>query len=197
MSPQRSNRDQLVEGTLRCLEQLPPERVTARAIADESGANLASIAYHFGSKDELVTTAVLEGLDRWLVEVEQGLATVQSDTSAARYRGAADVIESTRRRHAGLAQMFFTAVARAPHDPRVRAQLAAGFHRTRPVIAELFGLGDDQAGHDAAGLALAQFYGLLLQLSLDPTLAVDGPRLDDANRRMLRLLPTAADEDAR
>ena len=65
------------------------------------------------------------------------------------------------------------------------------------MIAELFGLGADQAGHDAAGLALAQFYGLLLQLSLDPTLAVDGPRLDDANRRMLRLLPTAADEDAR
>jgi AcrR family transcriptional regulator len=44
MSPQRSNRMNLIEGTLRCLERLPPERITARAIAEESGANLASIA---------------------------------------------------------------------------------------------------------------------------------------------------------
>src|SRR5919106_6153791 len=57
VSPQRSNRSRLVEGTLRCLERLPPERITARAIAKESGANLASITYHFGSKDALVTEA--------------------------------------------------------------------------------------------------------------------------------------------
>lgn len=77
-------------------------------------------------------------------------------------------------------------MARAPHDARVREQLAAGFQRTWPAIATLFELGDDQAGHDAAGLALAQFYGLLLQVLLDPALAVDGKRLDRAQRRMLR-----------
>ncbi|HET6213291.1 MAG TPA: TetR family transcriptional regulator, partial [Micromonosporaceae bacterium] len=59
MSPQRSNRANLIEGTLCCLERLPAERVTARAIAQESGANLASITYHFGSKDNLVTAAVV------------------------------------------------------------------------------------------------------------------------------------------
>lgn len=64
VSPQRSNRDQLVDGALRCLERLPADRVTARVIAYESGANLASIGYHFGSKDDLVTAAVIEGLDR-------------------------------------------------------------------------------------------------------------------------------------
>ena len=79
MSPQRSNRAQLVEGTLRCLERLPPERITARAIAAESRANLASIAYHFGSKDDLVTEAVIEGLDRWLAEIESALATVGAE----------------------------------------------------------------------------------------------------------------------
>jgi AcrR family transcriptional regulator len=56
VSPQPSNRANLIEGP-RCLERLPPERVTARAIAESSNANLASIAYHFGSKDELVTEA--------------------------------------------------------------------------------------------------------------------------------------------
>jgi AcrR family transcriptional regulator len=66
VSPQRSNRDALLEGALRCLERLPPERITARTIAAESGANPASIAYHFGSKDNLITEAAITGLDRWL-----------------------------------------------------------------------------------------------------------------------------------
>jgi AcrR family transcriptional regulator len=190
MSPQRSNRDQLIDGTLRCLERLPAERITARAIADESGANLASIGYHFGSKDDLVTAAVIEGLDRWLAEVEDNLSALRSGTPAERFRRANAIIEQTRQRHAGLVQNFVAALAKAPHDPRVRQQLAAGFQRTRPTIADLLELGEDQTGSDAAGLVLALFYGLLIQVMLDPTLAIDGNRMDRAQRRMLRVLPT-------
>ena len=54
----------------------------------ESGANLASINYHFGSKDDLVTEAVIEGLDRWLEEVASGLGDVESQAPAERYRRA-------------------------------------------------------------------------------------------------------------
>src|SRR3712207_9291697 len=103
MSPQRSNRANLIEGTLRCLERLPPERVTARAIAEESGANLASITYHFGSKDNLVTEAVIEGLDRWLADITTALEGLTADTPAARYRQAAAIIETRRSQHTGLA----------------------------------------------------------------------------------------------
>jgi AcrR family transcriptional regulator len=183
VSPQRSNRDQLVDATLRCLERLPAERITARAIADESGANLASIGYHFGSKDELVTAAVVEGLDRWLGEIERTLGDLRSTTSVERFRRATVVIEESRRRHASLAQTFFAAVAKAPHNARVREQLVEGFRRTRPAVAELLGLGQDQTGLDAAGLALAQFYGLLLQALLDPSLAIEGDRLQQAQQR--------------
>jgi AcrR family transcriptional regulator len=183
VSPQRSNRDQLIEATLRCVEQLPPERITARAIVDESEANLASIGYHFGSKDDLVTAAVIEGLDRWLDEIERLLGDLQSTTSAERFRRAGVVIEETRRRHTGLAQTFFAAVAKAPHDARVRDRLAEGFRKTRPAVADLLDLGQDRAGLDAAGLALAQFYGLLLQALLDPALAIDGERLQVAQQR--------------
>jgi len=77
VSPQRSNRRQLIEGTLRCIERLPSERITTRAIAEESDANVASIAYHFGSKDDLVTEAVVEGLDRWLEEIANGFPGVE------------------------------------------------------------------------------------------------------------------------
>lgn len=96
MSPQRSNRSNLVEGTLRCLERLPPERVTAREIAKESRANLASIAYHFGTKDDLVTEAAIAGLDRWLDEIAAGLGDLESQKPAERFRRAGEVIEIGR-----------------------------------------------------------------------------------------------------
>ena len=185
MSPQRSNRSQLIEGTLRCLERLPPEQVTARAIAAESGANLASIAYHFGSKDDLVTTAVIEGLDRWLAEVDRALAAVP----AQRFLRAAEVIERTRRRHEGLARHFLGALARAQHDARVGALLTEGFRHTRPNLAAVLGLGDDQTGLDAAGLVHSMFVGLLFQQLLDPELGIEGDRLEHAAVRLSRILP--------
>ena len=184
MSPQRSNRQKLLDGALRCLERLPIERITARAIADESGANLASITYHFESKDALITAAVIEGLDRWLVEIERVLGKVESASPTERFRKANAVVEQTRQRHVGLVHSFVAALAIAPHEPVVRDQLTEGFRRTRPAVARLLGLGDDRTGSDAAGLALAMFYGQLLQVHTDPDLAVTGARFD---RALIRL----------
>jgi AcrR family transcriptional regulator len=188
MSPQHSNRTNLLEGTLRCLERLPPERVTARAIAAESGANLASIGYHFGSKEELVTAAVIEGLDRWLAEIGAGLERIADADRATRYRRASELVESTRPRNTALARNFAGALARAQHDERVREQLAAGFRRTRPAIAALLGLGEDRAGEDAAGLLHSMFVGMLMQVLLDPELAIDGTRRRRAEARLRDVL---------
>jgi AcrR family transcriptional regulator len=189
VSPQRSNRANLIEGTLACLEKLPPERVTARAITEESGANLASIAYHFGSKDNLVTEAVIEGLDRWLAEITTALGNLDGQDPVERYRRAGEAIETSRRRHAGLATNFIGSLAKAQHDARVRTLLVDGFRRTRPAVAILLGLGSDQAGEDAAGLTLALFNGLLFQSLLDPTLAIEGDRMRQAQARLRGLLP--------
>jgi AcrR family transcriptional regulator len=189
VSPQRSNRLELIEGTLRCLERLPPELVTARAIAAESGANLASIGYHFGSKDALVTEAVVVGLDRWLAEVDRALAALPDATPAARFTRAAALIEQTRRRHAGLARHFLGALARAQHEQRVAVLLAEGFRHTRPSLAAVLDLGHDQAGVDAAGLVHSMFTGLLFQQLLDPDLGIEGDRLEAAKLRLRRVLP--------
>jgi AcrR family transcriptional regulator len=191
MSPQRSNRDTLLEGTLRCLERLPFDRITARAIADESGANLASIAYHFGSKDDLVTEAAILGLDRWLEEIAADLGDIGSQAPAERFRLAFAAVEVSRCRHAGLARNYLTALANAPHDGRIRELLARGFADARPNVATVLGLGDDQAGHDAGGLVLALFHGLLIQVLLDPALAIDGDRFDGAALRLRDVLEDA------
>jgi AcrR family transcriptional regulator len=189
VSPQRSNRLNLIDGTLRCLERLPPERVTARAIAADSGANLASIAYHFGSKDELVTEAVISGLDRWLEEVAAGLDGLATAEQSARLRRAGEVIDATRKQHAGLVRNFLSALVRAQHDHRVRELLTAGFRETRPRIAALLGLGDDEAGGDAGGLVHSMYVGLLFQALLDPGLAIEGERMQRAQSRLRTVLP--------
>jgi AcrR family transcriptional regulator len=154
---------------------------------------IAARKYHFGSKDDLVTEAVIEGLDRWRDEVANGLGDLASTEPAARYRRAGEVIEASRRRHTGLAKNFIGALAKAQHDPRVRERLATGFRRTRPNVAALLHLGSDQAAEDAAGLVLAQFNGLLFQALLDPGLAIEGERMQRAQVRLLRVLPDHAD----
>ena len=95
-----------------------------------------------------------------------------------------DVVATTRHRHAGLARTFLAALARAPHDERVRETLAAGFRRTRHAVAEVLSTGSDTAGIDAAGLALALFNGLLFQTLVDPGLAIEGDRFRAAEARL-------------
>ena len=187
--PQRSNRSELLEGTLRCLERLPTEQITARVIAQESGANLASIRYHFGSKDNLMTAAAIMGLDRWLAEVSAALADVGPQSVATRFQRATQAVEATRRRHAGLARSYVAALARAQHDDEVKTLLATGFDRTRPELAALLGLGDDQEGRDAAGLVLALFHGLVIQSLLDPALAIEGNQMSRALARLGQSIP--------
>lgn len=99
-------------------------------------------------------------------------------------------IDLSRQRHTGLAKNFVGALAKAQHDRHVRAALAAGFRRTRANLAALLGLGDDQAGDDAAGLVVAMFDGLLFQVLLDPDLAIEGDRMLRAQTRLRGVLPT-------
>ena len=61
---QPSNREQLLEGALQCLRTKGYSRTTARDIAGASGANLASIGYHFGSKEALLNAAMIRLLEQ-------------------------------------------------------------------------------------------------------------------------------------
>lgn len=98
-------------------------------------------------------------------------------------------MEATRRRHAGLARSYVAALARAQHDDEVKTLLATGFDRTRPELAALLGLGDDQEGRDAAGLVLALFHGLVIQSLLDPALAIEGNQMSRALARLGQSIP--------
>jgi uncharacterized protein YigA (DUF484 family) len=140
-----------------------------------------------------VSEAAVQGLDRWLEEIDAALGELGLEDPAARFRRAAEAIEETRRRHLGLARNYLGALARAQHDPQIRGLLAEGFRRSRPNVAAVLGLGDDQAGEDAGGLVLSLFHGLLIQMLLDPALTIEGERMQEAQARLRMILPDGAD----
>jgi AcrR family transcriptional regulator len=161
--PQRSNRNALIEGTLRCFASLPISEITAREIADRAEANLASIGYHFGSKDALIAHAMAEGFKRWLAELTAELAGLPESNAASRLFNATQILQEGARRHRGLISAFLSAIAAAPHDHQLRQILGDEYSNSRQEVASLLELGDDDDGHNAAALVLAAFDGLLIQ----------------------------------
>ena len=63
--PGMGNREKLLAGAKRCIQEKGFARTTARDLVAASGTNLASIGYHFGSKEALLTQALVEELGEW------------------------------------------------------------------------------------------------------------------------------------
>ena len=59
------HKEDLLEGAKRCLLEKGYGRTTARDIVAASGTNLASIGYHYGSKDALLQQAFLAVAEEW------------------------------------------------------------------------------------------------------------------------------------
>ena len=58
------HKEDLLAGAKQCLREKGYANTTARDIVAASGTNLASIGYHFGSKDALMTQAIIEMISR-------------------------------------------------------------------------------------------------------------------------------------
>jgi len=54
------NREELLVGAKRCLREKGLSRTTARDLSAASGVSLAAIGYHFGSKEALLSQAMIE-----------------------------------------------------------------------------------------------------------------------------------------
>src|SRR5262252_5087786 len=75
------HREDLLAGAVRCLREKGYSRTTARDIVAASGTNLASIGYHYGSKDALLNQALIKAIDRWGDELQAALTT-EADPAA-------------------------------------------------------------------------------------------------------------------
>jgi AcrR family transcriptional regulator len=65
----RTTRQAILEAVVTCIEREGIDRLTTRSIAREAGTNIASINYHFRTKDQLVAQALTMTIDHALEDV--------------------------------------------------------------------------------------------------------------------------------
>jgi AcrR family transcriptional regulator len=182
--PQISHREQLLEGAIECLRTKGYARTTARDIAAAANANLASIGYHFGSKEALLNEAITRTCDEWTRRLGQA-AFASGSESPLEQMGASWVamlgsFDELRPVLIGLVE----AVGQSAWSDDLRQELAAHYRASRQQVASMVraSLGDagDDAGADAdvvASFLIAVCDGLVIQWLLDPEEAPTGEQL--------------------
>lgn len=176
------HREELLDGAAQCLYEKGFGRTTARDVVAASGTNLASIGYHFGSKDALLTEALLRATTAWGEELDRALAKPAGGPTDPQRR-----VEETWSRVVGLfstqRRLWAThveALAHAERLPELRAKLAEAQREIREGLALTFHtLPDDPAAADRRVHVLGSVYqalltGLMVQWMVDPDTAPSG-----------------------
>lgn len=129
-----STRDALLSATRAAINDGGLESVTAREVTGRAQANLASIGYHFGSKDALVAEALVAEVTDLVAPVLGLLA--DSEGAVDRAANAVTVLQDLFEVSLARIPAYLAALSQAPHDDGVRARLAALFEQVRERLAE-------------------------------------------------------------
>lgn len=181
------HREDLLAGARRCLETRGYARTTARDLVAESGTNLASIGYHFGSKEALLNEAIAASFQEWAERVHALTHTFAAESSSDPFRmlgGLWSAMLASFAEFRGLAVAFAEALAQVERQPELRVTLAAAYADTRAqvsaMVAEAAGIADGVHSRTLAGLVVALFDGLLVQWLLDEGAVPAGEDLTEA-----------------
>jgi AcrR family transcriptional regulator len=180
------HREDLLEGAKRCLLAKGFVRTTARDIVKESGTNLASIGYHYGSKDALLAEAYLSlvgGLsDAFEGEAADGIEAEPG--SIERFREVWSNIIGTMRGPGSMWRLSVEIVAMGDQLPAVRDHLAAQQRDAERALVALFMGVPEEDVPDKTLDTLGRFYttlmtGLIAQWNFDPERAPDADALTE------------------
>ena len=182
------HREDLLAGAKRCLYERGYAHTTARDIVAASGTNLASIGYHFGSKEALLNAAMIEAMEEWGQEIAHTLAADidPAATQLERFEATWTRMIESFATHRQLWLATFEATAQAERSPEVRAFLGDALQQGRAGLVALFQNVDEAAGEKLAG-TLGSFYqalvsGVWVQWMIDPERAPSGRDMAEALR---------------
>jgi AcrR family transcriptional regulator len=172
------NREDLLAGARRCLEEKGWGRTTVRDIATASGVSMAAIGYHFGSREALLNAALVEAMEEWGQEVGAALAALdESDKPPAeRFETLWAQLIASVNEHRTLWLANLEALVQAEHSPELREQLVAGQREgRRGMAAHLVDRPEEEIGDDVVrsvgSVHLALLLGVMAQWLNDPRLA--------------------------
>jgi AcrR family transcriptional regulator len=197
------HREKLLAGAKRCLYERGYGRTTARDIVAASGTNLASIGYHFGSKEALLNAAMIEAIDEWGEELERVLAT-DTDTDVGpieRFESIWTRVIDSFDAHRPLWLASFEAFLAAQRSPELREQLAAGHEEARFGLVALFqnmeeNAVDERLARTAGSFYLALMSGLIEQWLVDPQRTPSGRDMGEGLRTILESVRSAEEAGA-
>jgi len=186
------HREALLDGARRCLLERGYARTTARDLVAASGTNLASIGYHFGSKEALLNGAMQQCFDEYIQQITEIAFADPGATPLQRVRASWVALVSTFEQHRPLMVAFIEALAQTERVPALRTQLADCYERLRLTVAEMIraSVGDlpDSVARQAASFLIAVYDGLSVQWLLDPQRA---PAADELMAALEVALPAA------
>jgi AcrR family transcriptional regulator len=184
------HREDLLEGAKRCLLAKGFLRTTARDIVKESGTNLASIGYHYGSKDALLAQAYVEMVEGMSDAFEGGGELRGEPGSLERFTGVWANIIGTMRDPGSMWRLSMEIVAMGDQLPEVREHLARAQREGARGIVTLFHGGDEDEVTDEQVDTVGYFYltlmmGLMAQWTFDPKSAPEAEQLAAGLRRVI------------
>ncbi|WP_344824258.1 TetR/AcrR family transcriptional regulator [Actinocorallia longicatena] len=187
-SPQAvgGHRERLLAGALECLREKGYAKTTARDIVAASGTNLASIGYHYGSKEALLQEAVAECFRAWTARVEEAVFRGELATPREMLERALVALIDVFAEVRPLMDAFVEAYAPALRDEELRAKLAAAYAETRAAGVDLLlraaAAADAEPPFDPAAFVsvlIAISDGLMLQWLADPSATPDAHQVMD------------------
>ncbi|MFJ9080007.1 TetR/AcrR family transcriptional regulator [Streptomyces sp. NPDC102278] len=185
------NREDLLAGARRCLEEKGYLRTTVRDIASASKVSMAAIGYHFGSREALLNRALFDAMDEWAAAA--GRLAGEGDTAEERY---ADTWDRKIRDFGDMRWLWIAnveAFVHAQSSPEVLAILAEGQRRSRRMVAaQLRGVPEEEVCEaDVRALGsvhIALLSGVMVQCLTDAEAAPNGHELAQGLRAMAELL---------
>jgi AcrR family transcriptional regulator len=151
-----------------------------------SGTNLASIGYHYGSKEALLNEALMQATGEWGQELYQVIAA-EAELHAdplVRFESIWTKIVGMFGKHRQSWAANFEIFAQIDHVPTVREAQVTGLGQARNVFGHMFGGADPT---EAQVNAVGSFYqaliiGVMAQWLIDPEHAPSGADLAEALR---------------
>ena len=184
---QISHRERLLEGAIECLRSKGYARTTARDIAAAADANLASIGYHFGSKEALLNEAIRRTNEQWTDRLGEAAFAGQDQSPFSQMAASWIAMRSSFEQLRPVLVGFIEAVGLSAWSEGLRRELAGHYRTSREQVSAMVraSLGDsvEDSGIDPdviASFLIAVADGLILQWLVDPDRTPDGEQLSSS-----------------
>lgn len=187
------HREDLLEGAKRCLLEKGYARTTARDIVAASGTNLASIGYHYGSKEALLNLAFLKVTEEWGDVLSRGEDPKdEADVPPApldQFRETWERVIGSYEQTKAVWQLQMEVISRINSDPELQKSLAGPQREGRDGLAEnMLGIDpatDPEKARVAGLFCQALLAGVMVQWLMDSESAPSAQDLTDGLKVVL------------